>query len=158
MRGLILVLVSAVMFSSCASILNTRYQKVTINTKKKNEILVDGEKAKKKKGKYLLKRDGKPKQITVKREGFKDENTTLLQYKKSPLHIISWIPFGVLLYPPLYDVGDKAYNYDKEVTVGKKMVPSIPERDAKAKEIKLNRVSVNLNEDNFKYRNFRTYK
>ena len=111
---IILFVVVAMLLYSCASILNGKYQKITINKEDSDQILIDGEIPKEKNGKYLIRRDLIPKQITVKSEGFKDENRVIMQYKKSPINILSWIPFGILIYPPFGDVGRKSWNYDKE--------------------------------------------
>lgn len=157
MKKLSLLIAISVLLSSCASILNGKYQKITINTNQENTILVNGETPKIKKGKYLFKRDRIPKQITVKHKGYKDENITIMQYKLSPLYIMSWIPFGILIYPPLADFGLKAYNYDKEIEIGKKMI-SIPVKDEKSKEIELNKIAVNIDADNIDYGYFRSYK
>lgn len=153
-----LLLMMALLCSSCASILNGRYQKVYIYDRSQGgEILVNGEAPKKKNGKVLLERDREPKEITVKKDGYIDQHITVMQYKKSPLYILSWVPFGVLLYPPFYDNGYKAFNYDKEIIVGENMV-SLPARDETSKEIRLNKVSVDIKADKLKYRYFSDYK
>lgn len=156
MRKLSLLAVVALLFSSCATILNSRYQKVTINTNKENVILVDGKEPITKDGKYLLERNMKPKQFTVKRKGYKDENFVAMQYHKSPLYILSCIPFGVFIYPLIMDNGVKAYDYDNQILDGDKLIP-IPPKDNESKEIKLNEVSVNLNPTDIKYRSFYSY-
>lgn len=105
--------------SGCASILNGNNQTVLIKTDSyQNKVYVDNEYAGK--GEFVsakLKRDFNTKQIKVEREGYKPEFAVNLQQKKSFLYVFSWIPFGVLLYPPLYDRGRKAYNYHKEKEV-----------------------------------------
>lgn len=81
--------------SSCASILNSRFQPVAINTKAGDKILVNDEEPKTRDGKYLMRRDLNPKQITIKSEGYRDQNITIMQYKKSGLNAVSWIIAGV---------------------------------------------------------------
>ncbi|MDX2245891.1 MAG: S1C family serine protease [Bacteroidia bacterium] len=156
MKKLLLVFIIAVLSSGCASILNAPYQKVAISTPENTEILINGEEATLKQGKYLMKRDFKPKQITINREGYKSENVTVIQYKRSPLYILSWVPFGILVYPPFYDIGPKSYNYDKEIATNKDMV-SLPLKGEKTKEIMLNKIGINLTSENIKYRYFGTY-
>ena len=158
MKKIILLLLSvSLLFSSCASILNSRYQKVAINTKRGDEILINGEEARTKKGRYLLKRDLKPKQITIKSDGAKDQNLVVMQYKKSPLYILSWIPFGILLYPPFYDKGAKSYDYTKEVVIPQQNL-SLANRREDSKRIEINKVSVNLDQSDIKYRYFPSYR
>lgn len=147
------------MLSGCASLLNSRYQKVVINTNRGNEVYIDGKKATPKKGKYRLKRDGKAKQITVKQPGYKNQHLAVMQSKRSPLHIISWVPFSVLFFiPPSYDTGYNAFDYEKEFSVGNELIPSIPQKGKDSKEIKLNKVSLNLDAKQLKYRVSYNYK
>jgi serine protease Do len=114
-----LLLISPVLLSGCASILNGKYQKVNVTTSSNDsKVFVDDEFAGK--GKVVvakLKRDKKIKQLRIETPGYKPENAVAYQTKKSPLYIMSWIPFVVLIYPPLYDSGPKSKNYDKEFSV-----------------------------------------
>lgn len=142
--------------SSCASILNGTYQKVEIEESPGDVILVDNKAAVTKDDKFLLKRDFYPKQITIQSEGKKDRNVVVMQYKKSPLHILSWIPFGILLYPPLYDVGPKAYNYQKKIYVPNE-VYSILNKTDDMKEIQLNKVGIDLEPEDINYHFYRGY-
>ncbi len=157
MRKLALLLAASMLFASCASILNGSHQKVKIHTGENDEVLVNNEEAEKKGDKYLLERDMEPKQITIKREGYKSRNVTVMQYKKSPLYVLSWIPFGILFFPPFMDIGPKAYDYTRELELTDDMV-SLPERDEEAKEIELESVSVDLEAGNIRYRSFPSYK
>jgi serine protease Do len=154
---LVLLVVTSILFSSCASILNGKYQKININKKAGDEILINGEPAQMKKGKYLFGRDLKPKQITIKSDNYKDENIVIMQYKKSPLYIMSWIPFGILLYPPLHDRGVKSWNYDNEI-ISYQKTPTIKQRPEEAKRIKVNSVSIDLDKSSAKNRYFPTYR
>lgn len=144
--------------SSCATILNSKYQKIAITTKSSSDtILIDGEKPKKKKGKYLVQRDLEPKQVTIKSKGYKDENIVLMQYKKSPFLILSWIPFGILYYVPALDRGAKSFNYDKEIRIENKH-KEIEKKSENAKEIRVNKVSLDLNEGDVSYQLFYSYR
>lgn len=147
----------SLMFSSCASLLNSRYQKVNITTDPGTEVLVNGQEPRTKKGLILLERDRLPKQITVKRDGYKDENVTVMQNKKSPLYIMSVIPFGILLYPMLYDVGEKAFDYEKEITVAND-TKLVSKKLDDAKNIQLEKVSADIPGNEMRYRYFKTYK
>ena len=157
---IILFVVVAMLLSSCASILNGKYQKITINKEDSDQILIDGEIPKEKNGKYLIRRDLIPKQITVKSEGFKDENRVIMQYKKSPINILSWIPFGILIYPPFGDVGRKSWNYDKEFicTTPEQKITEIKNKSTDSKKIKINKVSVDLKKEDMKRKYFYRYK
>jgi len=157
MRHVALLMIFVILSSSCASILNGKYQKVSIPTKGNEKLLVDGEDPKIKDGRILLKRDYKPKQITIKREGFKDEHHTLMANKKSPLYFISWVPFGMFFFPPLYDQGPKSRNYKKEIEIGQNVV-ALKKWDEGSKMIKLRHVAAELDADNIKFREFRTEK
>ena len=153
----ILITALSLLLSSCATILNGKYQKIEMYTDYADEVLINDEKAIKKNGKYLFKRDLRPKQITIKTKDYKDENFVIMQHKKSPLHIISWIPFGITLVVPLYDRGNRSWNYDKEIEYTLKR-HSIKNKKSDSKEIKINKISVDLEKQNIKYRNFNTYK
>lgn len=158
MRNLSILLLALFIFANCASTLNTPYQKVKISTKKENTIYIDGEEVKKKGGYYLIKRDFSPKQITAKREGYKDDNITIGQYKRHWLYAVSWVPFGLLmLAPPLLDMGPKAYNYEKQLSIGRKM-KSFPVKDEASKEVFFKNVGVDLDASKNKYRKFFSYK
>ncbi len=144
--------------TGCASILNSKYQKVSITSGKKTTLLVDGAEPTKKDGQYLLVRDHNPRQLTIKKEGYKDRKMVVMQHKRSPLVIMSWIPFGIVyLLPPLLDRGPKSFDYDKVIDVSGDMV-SLPKKDSLAKEIRINSVSVKMDKENMKYRFFPTYK
>jgi len=114
------------MMNSCASMLNGKVQK-NVNVKTKNSksvVYVDNVKqgsGKDVKSKFA--RDTKVKQIKIVTEGYKDQYVVHYQNQKSPLHILSWVPFGVLLYPPMMDFGPKSYNYKKDVSVKEKLIP-----------------------------------
>jgi serine protease Do len=145
------------LFTNCASILTPNYQRVAIETDSENTIYINGDEARKSKGKYYLKRDFKIKQITAKREDFKDQNIAIGQYRRHWLYFFSWVPFGVLLLvPPLTDYGPKAYNYEKEVKLDLAM-KAFPKKDDEAKEVYFRKVGVNLEADDNRFRYFSSY-
>lgn len=145
------------MLSGCASILNGKYQEVTILTNDQNKVYINGESVQMVNGKYLIKRDRNTKEISVKRNGYKDENVTIMQYKKSPLFIFSCFPFGILVYPMLYDNGKNAWDYDEKINIGENM-KNLPPKEMNSKEVRINNFSIDLKEDSIKYRYFPTYK
>lgn len=155
-----LILSCLFLFTSCASILNPAYQKVEINGDRLSGISINGEKATPlANGKYKIKRDKKAKQITAHREGYLDENVAIFPFKKSPLVILSWIPFGVFyLIPPLVDFGPKAYNYQKSVDLPMPRVAELALKKEDIKELMLNKVSIDIEPENLKYRRFASYK
>ncbi len=158
MKKLFYLLAIIILFPSCATILNGKYQKVTIKTDSKTEILINGEKVNTENGKYIFKRDGKTIEITAKREGFKDEHVTVMQCNKSPWYIVSWIPFiGLSPLVPACDDGVKSRNYEKEIKIGDSMI-TLPQKNAEAKKIKLNEFIVDLQVDSIKYRYFPSYR
>lgn len=157
MKNLLLCIAIGLIFSSCASILNPKYQKIDIKAPNKSEVTINGEEPEMANGKYKVERNLSPKEITVSKEGYKDKSTTILQYKKSPIYFFSWVPFGIMLYPPFYDRGPRSFNYDKEVRVGQKMA-KLPVKEALTKEVQLNKVSVDLKDKDVKYRTFYSYR
>jgi hypothetical protein len=158
MRNFTIFLALSILLSSCASILNPRYQKITINTDPQSKILIDGEESEgDATNRHKFKRDRRAKQITVQRAGYKDVNVAIAQYKKSPLFILSFVPFGIFYAPFLFDSGPKSSNYQKQVTIDDKMT-QLPEKDEKAKEIMLKKVSVDIDPENLKYRYFYSYR
>lgn len=160
MRKLILIaIIPSIFLTSCATILNSKNQKVTIKKNNEDKILVNKENPSTIKGKYLLKRNGNPKQITVETDGYMDRNVVVGQHKKSPLYILSWIPFGALfLIPPLMDNSQKSYNYPKEIDVTDiPTVPTLPEKSKNSKELQIKKVSVDLDTESMRYHVFRGY-
>jgi hypothetical protein len=151
------LLISSILFSSCASILNGRYQKVAIKKKENATVLINGEKPVMKQGKYVLRRDGIPKEVTIRKEGYKDNHYTLIQGNRSPWYILSCIPFGILLYPALFDRGPKAGNFEKEYDFRTPM-HELPYKSESLKNIRLNKVLVNLDSTSVKSRYFSRYR
>ena len=52
----ILILIFSILFTSCASVFNTRYQRIVIHADEGTEILIDGEEPEIKNGKYKIRR------------------------------------------------------------------------------------------------------
>ena len=115
------IVMSCFLITSCASFLNGKQQSVQINTPSPETKVYVNDKFE---GQGLnvttsLPRNAGTQQIKFTRDGFKDSNFVIYQTKKSPLYILSWVPFGVLLYPPFLDVGPKSYDYNKEISFDK---------------------------------------
>ena len=87
--------------TSCATILNGRYQKVAIDNPSGSKILVDGEEPEMKNGLVKLRRDRTVKQITITKDGYKDEHLVAAPYRVSPLVYVSILFF---YYPYIVDV------------------------------------------------------
>lgn len=113
-----LLLVSII--SSCASILNPKYQSVQIKTENPlakvyidDSLVGEGESMIVK-----IKRDMSPKQIRVDAEGYESHYKSLIQIKRSGLYFFSVIPFGVTFFPLILDGHPKAFNYPKIINTG----------------------------------------
>ncbi len=159
MKQTAILLSLIILFSSCASILTPKYQKVSINTNRTDRVYINHEKPVIKKGKYLLERNLKPAQITVKSKDQLDRNVVVMQWKRSPWYILSWIPFGIytLGILPMMDVGPRAYNYNPEIAIPGEQ-NSISNKVDEMKELMINKVSVDLKSDDVKFREFSNYK
>lgn len=116
---LYLMSLSVLLSSSCASILNSRYQKVTINTGANDaSIYVNDVKAGTGSSVVTkMRRDFDPKQIKVERPGYKPEYFVHRQTKKHWLKYVSLAFIYPLFMVPLLDRGPKAFNYEKEMKV-----------------------------------------
>ena len=139
-------------FSSCASILNGKTQKVTVVTSSDDskvyvDDLLQGT------GKRVvtkMKRDASMKQVRVERDGYKPVYKIHYQNKKSALTIISWVPFGILLYPPFMDIWPSAYNYPKELSTTGDML-EIQKRPEDQKYVYLKNTAFDVKKDDIKY-------
>jgi serine protease Do len=114
---ILLTLCLSFLLTNCASILNGKHQKVTVKTNSSDsKVYIDNELSGKGKSVVTkMKRDAMMKQIKIERDGYKPIYKIHYQTKKSPLHILSWVPFGVLWIPPFVDYGPKSFNYNKEI-------------------------------------------
>lgn len=154
---LILLITAPLLFNNCASILNGKVQKnVTVKTKNsKSTVYVNDDKQGTGRAvKSKLKRDSNVKQIRIETEGFKDQYVIHYQNQKSPLYIMSWVPFGILLYPPFLDISSKSFNYKKEVSVKEKLIP-IQEKNANDKYLFVSKTAFDIDEDDLKIRKIR---
>lgn len=145
-------LLAPLFLTSCASILNSKTQKVTVITSSSDsKVYVNDElQGTGKQVVAKMNRDRLVKQIRVEREGYKPVYKVHYQDRKSPLYIMSWVPFGVLLYPPFCDVGPKAYNYPKEVSTTKDMV-EINKRTDDQKYVYLKSTAFDVKKEDIKY-------
>lgn len=149
----ILSLVLVLTLNSCASILNGKVQTVQVRTKDKKSVVYVNDK-KQGKGRSVnakMTRDAYMKQIRIETEGYKDQYIIHYQNQKSPLYIMSWVPFAVLFYPPFMDYGPKSFNYVKTVGVKEKLIP-ISERQDDEKYLFVKNTAFDISEEDFKVR------
>ncbi len=143
-----------ILFNSCASILNPKRQKVLLFNSESSKVYVDGELAFRGKNGYVkMERDMNVRQIRLDVDGYKPEYFAHTQYKKSWLYGMSWVPFGVLfLMPPLYDMGNKSFNYDNQ----RKLEPRTPivERGEDQKHVYLDRTAFEVDKDDIVFEKY----
>lgn len=155
MRFTIFVMLLCMSLSSCASLLNPKYQKVAIQTNAKDaKIYVDDEYAGQGRNvKTKLKRDLRAKQIKVEREGYKTKYKAYSQSKKSPITYAN-IPFALVLFvTPFIDNMAKAYDYEKSMRVA--ITAPLPERTPGQKYLYLSKASFEIDENNLKFETIR---
>lgn len=152
-KSILFLLLVSTLFTSCASLLNGKYQKVAVSSINQSSIVhIDGKKESTGKTPTIkLKRDGVVKQIYVKTEGYKDVNYVHYQSKKSPLYIMSWVPFGVFIFPILSDYGYKSYDFEKVATFKEKVI-SIPVKNENEKYLFVKNTSFNLKENDLTFK------
>lgn len=146
-HALCLLLAATVLLSGCASILNGKYQRVYFSTPGSDcKLYIDGEYIDK--GSYVearVKRDVQAKQIKIERPGYKEEYSVFIQKKKSPLYIMSIVPFGLFFYAPFLDRFPTAYNYPKEKELA--MNYKATTREDNQKYVYLNDVKINVKKE-----------
>lgn len=144
-------LIIPIMLSSCASILNGRNQKIRVHTNSKDSKVYVNDKLAGTGRTVVSKmpRNGKSQQIKIEREGYKDTYDIHYQTSKSPLYIMSWIPFGIFIYPPLMDSGSKSFNYKKDFNSQNKS-QSIATHQENEKYLYVKHTAFNLDEDDLK--------
>lgn len=78
-----------ILFTSCASILNGKQQKIAVHTNSENsKVFLNGKfEGEGKTVETLVDRNAETQQITIEREGYKDQNLVVFQDRKSPLYI-----------------------------------------------------------------------
>ncbi|MEL1241273.1 S1C family serine protease [Flavobacterium flavipallidum] len=157
LQSLLFLTVVSVLFASCASILNPVNQKVTVVNKfPKSQVFVDG--VSQGEGMNVVskvKRDGYVKQIKITSEGYKPVYKVFYQTKKSPFYIMSWIPFGILIYPPFLDGHVKSYDYKKELVVDEKPL-AISRRNEDDKFVYLKNTSFDVKKEDLKIKRIKS--
>lgn len=146
-----LALIVIAIVTGCATILNGKVQKVNVVTNTaQTKIFVDNEEVSGSRDLVVaMKRDLNTRQIRVERAGYKAEYYVAFQESKSFLYFFSVVPFGILLYPIFYDVGPKAYNYNKgphEYVVQRELI----RRGEKQKYVFLNKTSFTIPKEDFR--------
>lgn len=126
-----LLLLTALLFTLNLNA-KVRYQKVEIFTAAENEVYINGEIAYPEKGKYLLPKTQETHTITVKRDGYKDASICAVPYASN------------------------GYTYPSEYEIGLKMI-QLPEKLEGAKNLRINNVSIDLENKNNKLRVFEDY-
>jgi len=169
-----LVVCTSLLLVNCASFLNGKKQTVYLNTGTPNsKVFVNNEEVGKgSTTKAKLLRNAQYQQIRIEEEGYKDEYKVVAPSHKSPLYIMSWIPFGIFIYPPFLDVGNKSFNYTKNIELASKKT-KIAKRtddqkfvflestafDAKKEDLKFKTIKKrNFNKNKNKFTNVETLK
>lgn len=157
---IVLALAGLILLNSCASILNPKYQRITVNADDHEKFLVNNETAEfAPTGKLKLERDHRGKQITLQKSGCRDQNFVIFPYKRSKLIIMSWVPFGFFyLIPPLLDFGPKSYSYPSEISLNGKWVKELDNSVIGGRELMLNNVALEINTNDLKYRYFSSFR
>jgi len=156
MKKFIAILLVATLFTSCATILANKNQKVYVNTKKsKTKVYVNGmSQGTGSKVTAKMKRDRDVKQIKLVTPGYKDRYFVHYQNKRHPLKIMSFVPFGILIYPMFLDRGPKAFSYEKEATVHEKLI-AIKEKSENERYLFLKNTAFDIKEDALKVRSIK---
>lgn len=152
----LLIISTSMLFTNCATILNGKEQKVVITTNSADsKVYVDDQlQGKGKVVEAKMKRDTKMKQIKIEREGYKPIYKVHFQNKRSPLHILSWVPFGILWIPPFVDNGDKAFDYDKSLAAkGEEL--KIKSREKDDKYVYLKNTAFDLKKEDIKLKSIK---
>lgn len=158
MKKIVMLLIAVpLLFNNCASILNGKVQKnvdVSTGNSKSLVFVNDTEQGQGRTVKSKMKRDSRVKQIRIETEGYKDQYLIHYQNQKSPLYIMSWVPFGVLLYPPFLDVSSKSFNYKKEIGGNENLI-AIQEKNADEKYLFVSNTAFDIDEKDLKVRKIR---
>ena len=146
---LCLLIGSSTILTSCASILNGRYQKVTADLSPGTTLFVDGEEATSgRTAEVKLRRNKQVKQLHTERPGYKNEYYVAYQQKRPLIYAMSWIPF-IVVGAPFADYGDKAYNYAKSGQYSCEV--ALPVRATDQKYIFLKNTSFNLQKEDVEF-------
>jgi S1-C subfamily serine protease len=149
MKKLIPFLLLPLLFTNCATIFNSKYQNVKVETNDECTMYVDGEKTTPENGRIPLERDLESKTIKFEKDGYLDYYTSAAQYKLSPTFIFSVIP-GALFFviPPVVDLlNPKTYNYKRKYDWTKDMTKDIDSLDFH-RQIKLENIDLSSYESN----------
>jgi len=139
--------------SSCASVLNSKYQKVKVHTPSSDSKVYVNNKYQGKGSTVVskMKRNHGEKQIRIERPGYKNIYDVHYQDRKSPLYIMSWIPFGITFYAPLLDYGAKSYDYKRDFNIIEKPI-KVTKRDDNTKYLFLKNTSFDVKKDDLKFK------
>ncbi|MBK9249886.1 MAG: trypsin-like peptidase domain-containing protein [Ignavibacteria bacterium] len=139
---------------SCASILSGSKQEVVISVATDNtKLYVDSSYiATGKNFNTILKKDLKNKQLRFEAEGCKPKYNVLIQDHKSNYHILSWIPFMVLYYPPMFDNAANTWCYEDLYDFGP--LKKYTYADSNIKKLFVNNVSFELNKSNYTFHSY----
>ena len=155
MKLLTVVVTILMLTTSCAMILNPKYQPVNIKSEEKAVVKINGEEPEQKKGKYLMERNGRYNQIMIEKDGYIDEQIAVAQTNLSGWVIVSYLA----LIPGYIDhAGKKALNYSGKGFSIYPSVMDVVDKTDDMKELRVNNVSVNLPADKIRYRYFDRYK
>jgi len=158
-KNLILILViSGLIFNSgCATILNSKYQKVRVEKESEAIIYVNGEMSPN--DIIKVQRDGRIKQVIVKRDGFYDAYYSLGPLNVSNLSFFSLIPFGAFFLVPVFvdAVHPKAKNHQFKLRTIGRSEKVIQKNDSTARRFVL-KTTPNFNSTNFQIRSYYNYK
>jgi S1-C subfamily serine protease len=155
----------------------SKKQNVSIIKDPETTVLIDKKEPQMKKDKYVLLCDGSAKQITIKREGYKTINKVCVPYNLSPaayatiaintafvgMNLYSFVAgtgapqalFGALgsIIGGVWGTGLVSFSpqflkFDRTIYLNKDSLLLIPTRDSQMKEIKLNKVGVDIKPEN----------
>ncbi|PHR46277.1 MAG: hypothetical protein COA32_12045 [Fluviicola sp.] len=151
--------ISAVLLltTSCATMFSPKNQDVTIRTNDREaEVYIDDSlRFEGESGEVRFRKDMRTHQVVVKKEGYEDAHYTIMQTKKSPLYIMSIFPGVLAFYPPFYDIGNKAQNYEKVSRVYRVSESPVVEKTEEDKYIFINKTAFDIENENIEMKNIR---
>ncbi len=132
-------LITAVIFlGGCTMILNPKFQKTDFEIEDSlAKLYINNKLPDTIEGKVLLKRDNKMKQITLKKDGYKDFDTVVAQYRLSPIFYANF-PF---IYTFVFDIAysKKLSNYEKQININNEFI-KLHRYNSISKKIQINNV------------------
>lgn len=149
-----LILLCAVFLDSCASILSGSKQQVEVSIATDNtKLFVDSTYITSgNRFNTIVKKDLKVKQLRFEAEGYKPKYNVIVQDHKSNYHILSWIPFMVLIYPPMFDNASNTWCFEDSYMFGP--LRRYNYSDSTRKRLFVNNVSFELSKGNFLYHGY----